>query len=129
MFKKAIGIAGLLFAFLGYSYAQVIPQYGIKAQLDVDLNEIKVVEKIVFEHNESTPLEEIYLTDWNHAFNSTESPLAKRLVEEYTRSFYLSNKSKRGETIIDRLTINEKEVNWKRLDEQLDQLRIGLKEP
>ena len=129
MFKKAIGIAGLLFAFLGYSYAQVIPQYGIKAQLDIDLNEIKVVEKIVFEHNESTPLEEIYLTDWNHAFNSTESPLAKRLVEEYTRSFYLSNKSKRGETIIDRLTINEKEVNWKRLDEQLDQLRIGLKEP
>ena len=45
MFKKAIGIAGLLFAFLGYSYAQVIPQYGIKAQLDIDLNEIKVVEK------------------------------------------------------------------------------------
>ena len=123
MFKKAIGIAGLLFAFLGYSYAQVIPQYGIKAQLDIDLNEIKVVEKIVFEHNESNPLEEIYLTDWNHAFNSTESPLAKRLVEEYTRSFYLSNKSKRGETIIDSLTINEKEVNWKRLDEQLDQLR------
>ena len=54
MFKKAIGIAGLLFAFLGYSYAQVIPQYGIKAQLNIDLNEIKVVEKIVFQHNEST---------------------------------------------------------------------------
>ena len=72
MFKKAISIAGLLFA-LGIAMP-VIPQYGIKAQLDVDLNEIKVVEKIVFEHNESIPLEEIYLTDWNHAFNSTESP-------------------------------------------------------
>ncbi|MGB2435321.1 MAG: hypothetical protein ACPIB5_04330, partial [Flavobacteriaceae bacterium] len=42
----------------------------------------------------------LYLTDWSNAYSSTKSPLAQRFVEEYDRSFYLSNKSKLGSTSI-----------------------------
>ena len=42
----------------------------------------------------------IYLTDWSNAYSSVKSPMAERFVEEYDRSFYLSNKSKLGFTVI-----------------------------
>ena len=129
MLKRAVGVVGLFLAFSWLSYAQTIPQYSIKAQLHPIQGEIEVEQRMVFTHNESTPLNEIYLVDWNHAFSSTESPLAKRLIEEYTRSFYLSSKSKRGETQISVIEVNGEEIKWERVENQLDQIRISLSTP
>ena len=129
MLKRAVGVVGLFLAFSWLSYAQTIPQYSIKAQLHPIQAEIEVEQRIVFTHNESTPLNEVYLVDWNHAFSSTESPLAKRLIEEYTRSFYLSSKSKRGETQISVIEVNGEEIKWERVENQLDQIRISLSTP
>ena len=129
MLKRAVRVVGLFLAFSWVSYAQIIPQYSIKAQLLPIEGEIEVEQRMVFTHNESTPLNEIYLVDWNHAFSSTESPLAKRLVEEYTRSFYLSSKSKRGETQIASVALNGEDIKWKRLENQLDQIRVSLPTP
>ena len=129
MRKRALRVVGLFLAFSWVSHAQIIPQYSIKAQLFPIEGEIEVEQRMVFAHNESNPLNEIYLVDWNHAFSSTESPLAKRLVEEYTRSFYLSSKSKRGETQISTIALNGKEIKWDRLENQLDQIRLSLPTP
>ena len=129
MLKRAVRVVGLFLAFSWVSYAQIIPQYSIKAQLLPIESEIEVEQRMVFVHNESTPLNEIYLVDWNHAFSSTESPLAKRLVEEYTRSFYLSSKSKRGETQIASIALNGEDIKWERLENQLDQIRVSLPTP
>ena len=129
MLKRAVHVVGLFLAFSWVSFAQIIPQYSIKAQLLPIEGEIEVEQRMVFSHNESTPLNEIYLVDWNHAFSSTESPLAKRLVEEYTRSFYLSSKSKRGETQIASIALNGEDIKWKRLENQLDQIRVSLPTP
>ena len=126
MLKRAVHVVGLFLAFSWVSYAQIIPQYSIKAQLLPIEGEIEVEQRMVFSHNESSPLNEIYLVDWNHAFSSTESPLAKRLVEEYTRSFYLSSKSKRGETQIASIALNGEDIKWERLENQLDQIRVSL---
>ena len=129
MLKRAVIVVGLFLAFSWVSYAQIIPQYSIKAQLNPTDGEIEVQQRIVLTHNESVALNEIYLVDWNHAFSTTESPLAKRLIEEFTRSFYLSSKSKRGETQISSITVNEEEIKWERSEEQLDQIRISLPTP
>ena len=124
MIKKAAAFIGFILALTSQSFAQSLPEYGIKAKLNPVLGEIEVEQKIIFRHAENAPLNEFYLVDWNHAFSSTESPLAKRLVEEYTRSFYLSQKSKRGETVIQSLKINGKETAWERPTSQIDQIRI-----
>ena len=129
MNKKRVLIVTLFLTFFVPAFAQILPQYGIKAKLDASSGVIEVDQKMVYVHNEPSAINEIFIVDWNHAYSSTESPLAKRLVEEYNRSFYLSKKSKRGKTIIESITVNGKEVNWNRLIEKLDQIRIELPRP
>ena len=71
-----------------------------------------IKQKISF-LNQSDLLENIYLNDWANSYSSTKSPLADRLVEEYTRSFYLSAKSKRGNTLISNIYLNGIKAKWK----------------
>ena len=119
----------IIFCFsLNTSWSQQVPDYNIKARLDPIENEIHIVQKIRYTHLKDFPTKEIYLNDWNHAYSSTESPLAKRLVEEYNRSFYLSKKSKRGATAIERLKVNGNANNWERLENQIDIIKVTLDE-
>lgn len=119
----------ILFCFsLNASWSQKVPDYNIKASLDPIENEIHIVQKIRYTHLKDFPTKEIYLNDWNHAYSSTESPLAKRLVEEYNRSFYLSKKSKRGATVIESLQVNGKAHNWERPQNQIDIIKVTLEE-
>ena len=60
----------------------------------------------------------LYFTDWSNAHSTTKSPLAQRFVEEYDRSFFLTNKSKLGSTSISSITVNELETRWERLENQ-----------
>lgn len=62
----------------------------------------------------------LYFTDWSNAYATTKSPLAQRFVEEYDRSFFLTNKSKLGSTSISSITVNELETRWERLENQCD---------
>ncbi|MGB0366998.1 MAG: hypothetical protein ACPGC8_05110 [Flavobacteriaceae bacterium] len=118
----------LILVILSYNIAwtQQNPDYNIKASLDPVENKIHVVQKIQYTHQQDFPTKEIYLNDWNHAYSSTESPLAKRLVEEYNRSFYLSKKSKRGATEINSLQVNGKANKWERLENQIDIIKVPL---
>lgn len=118
----------LFFFSLNASRSQQVPDYNIKASLDPVENKIHVVQKIRYTHLKDFPTKEIYLNDWNHAYSSTESPLAKRLVEEYNRSFYLSKKSKRGATVIEGLQVNGKAHEWERLENQIDIIKVTLEE-
>jgi len=119
----------ILFCFsLNASRSQQAPDYNIKASLDPVENKIHVVQKIRYTHLKDFSTKEIYLNDWNHAYSSTESPLAKRLVEEYNRSFYLSKKSKRGATVIESLQVNGKAHDWERPKNQIDIIKVTLEE-
>ena len=126
MIQQRLLLLILLFLSLNKVWAQKKPDYNIKASLDPVENKIHVVQKIRYTHLQDFPTKEIYLNDWNHAYSSTESPLAKRLVEEYNRSFYLSKKSKRGATEIESLQVNGKSNTWERLANQIDIIKVSL---
>ena len=116
---------GLFFSFLcAQLFAQEQTRYTLKIDLDVNTNELIVSQDIVFKNTEQKPIDTLCLNDWANAYSSIKSPLAARLVEEYNRSFYLSQKSKRGATNIEKITSNGKEIAWKRKEDQLDILQI-----
>ena len=69
-------------------------------------------------------MDTLYFTDWPNAYSSINTPLAQRFVEEYDRSFYLSNKSKLGNTSIQSFTINGTQADWSRLDNQPDIIQL-----
>ena len=111
-----------------FSFSQESIDYSISASLLTETDQLIIKQKISF-LNQSELLENIYLNDWANSYSSTKSPLADRLVEEYTRSFYLSAKSKRGNTLISNIYINGIKANWKRKQNNLDIIEINIDKP
>jgi len=108
----------------GLVFSQEEIAYDIQAQVDSSEKKINITQQISFQKIPQSLRDTLYFTDWSNAYSTTESPLAQRLVEEYDRSFFLSNKSKLGKTNIDSFKINGKKAQWKRLDGQLDIIQL-----
>ena len=98
--------------------------YDIDASVDASGKKIQISQKITFESLSPMSADTIYLTDWSNAYSSVKSPMAERFVEEYDRSFYLSNKSKLGFTVINSITVNGIQTNWSRMENQPDIIRV-----
>ena len=98
--------------------------YDIDADLDYEGRTLKISQNISFKTDDGQVLDTLYFTDWSNAYSSVDSPLAQRIVEEYDRSFYLSNKSKLGRTSIHSLKINGEKMDWSRLKNQPDIIRV-----
>ena len=110
------------------SFSQDSIDYSIDASLLTETDQLLIKQKISFT-NQNDLLNKIYLNDWANSYSSTKSPLADRLVEEYTRSFYLSAKSKRGYTLISNIYVNGIKAKWKRNQNKLDIIEIVFEKP
>ena len=75
-------------------------EINIEAKLLENGKKIVVSEKITVKNTNDKALTEIVLNDWNHAFSSKKSPLAKKFSDEFIRNYHLSLKSEHGETKI-----------------------------
>ena len=64
-----------------------IPNYELNVRLDTANDRLYVKQKITFKNTEDTALNQLILNDWAHAYSSTKSALADRLVEEYNRDY------------------------------------------
>ena len=106
------------------AYGQNRISYYIHATLDSIGKRLTISQKISFEGISNNELDTLYFTDWPNAYSGINTPLAQRLVEEYDRSFYLSNKSKFGSTLIQSFKINGTQANWSRLDNQPDIIQL-----
>ena len=119
--------------FLVLSLSKVVGQnsdiYKINANYNHDLKTIDIEQSITFFNNSNQVLSEIFLNDWSSSYSSTETPLAQRLAEEYDRSFYFANKNKRGNTLNLSIKNNSINLNWTRLKNQSDIIRVNLNEP
>ncbi|MGH1384529.1 metalloprotease [Kordia sp.] len=101
----------------------------VTATLQAESNSMNVEQKITYTNETGTTLTEIYLNDWNHAFSGKNTPLAKRFAEEYHRNFHLAREKKRGNTAIDQISANGSTLNWERLKEQVDIIKVTLSKP
>ena len=108
----------------GFTLGQNHISYDIVAKIDSTGKKMTIRQKISLENLLPNRGDTLYLTDWSNAYSSTKSPLALRFVEEYDRSFYLSNKSKLGSTSINSITVNAKQTQWERMKNQPDIIRV-----
>ena len=117
----------LLFVFSNAIWSQT--HYSIQADLDSENRTITVSQTVVFENSSELSLTEIYLNDWANSYEGTESPLVKHLANQFNRSFYFSAKSKLGFTSLKSISSQGEALDWSRLEEQLDLIKISLKRP
>jgi hypothetical protein len=102
--------------------------------MDVELNNdqktLTVQQQIMYHNQSNDTLQSITLNDWNNAYSTKDTPLARRFSDEYVRAFHLAGDEERGSTSITNLTGNNGiALSWKRPEDHPDIIDIQLSEP
>ena len=58
-----------------------------------------------FKNTSNIQLNEIFLEDWSNSYINNETKLAKRISDEYSRSFSFAQKKQRGFTLIELIMV------------------------
>ena len=107
---------------------QNINSYNIDAKLNSEDKTIEIYQIMKFKNTSNTPLKEIFLEDWSNSYIDNTTSLAKRISDEYSRSFSFAQKKQRGSSSINNIKSNNIET-WERLDDALDIIKVNLKKP
>ena len=114
----------LLLFFVNANYCQ--QETKILVALDPISGVLNVVQTIQFTNQSSKPLDTIVLNDWNNAYSEKFSPLGIRFSDEFVRRFHMATDGERGKTTISSLKINDTEIEWNRVKNQVDLIEIPL---
>lgn len=102
-----------------------------RTQIDVEVNmeqkKLTVLQEIEFFNQSEDTLTSIVLNDWNNAYSSKTTPLAKRFSDEFYRGFHLATEKERGSTT--NLTISSTEktkLSWERTEKNPDLVVVQL---
>jgi hypothetical protein len=107
-------------------------QYGqhhnqIDAEVNMDRKMLTVLQKIEFHNQSEDTLTSIVLNDWNNAYSSKTTPLAKRFSDEFYRGFHLATEKERGSTNnLNILTSDKTELSWERTEKNPDFIIVKL---
>ena len=81
-----------------------------------------------FKNTSDNIISEIFLEDWSNSYLDNKTKLAKRISDEYSRSFTFAKKRQRGFTKINKIE-STRIKDWYRDVYQLDNIKIELNEP
>ncbi len=94
--------------------------------INVQDKTVSVFQELTFNNQSTDTLSSILLNDWNNAYSSENSLLAKRFSDEFSRSFYLANDKAKGFTKnISVFDENKSFLIWNR-DEAVDLIELKL---
>ena len=110
------------------SFGQNINSYNIDAKLNSEDKTIEIYQVMKFKNTSNVLLKEIYLEDWSNSYIDNTTKLAKRISDEYSRSFSFAQKKQRGSTLINDIKSNDIET-WERSNNSSDIIKVNLKKP
>lgn len=84
----------------------------INAFLNTKKHELQIEQKIIYYNQSTINLDTIYFHNWPNAYKDKNTPLAKRLIESYHKSFHFSAEKNRGFTAIKNILLNNNQVNY-----------------
>lgn len=102
----------------------------ISAKFDTATRIISVYQELEYINNTSDTVNHLILNDWNNAYLSKTTPMAKRFTDEFIKAFHLAKDGDRGSTIIQNFTDqNGLYLNWHRPENHPDLVYVQLKNP
>ena len=102
----------------------------IDASIDINTRKISINQQISYQNTSKDTLHAIYLNDWNNSYSTKTTPLAKRFAEEFDSKIHFAKNENRGYTIVTSVKdLNGNELNFKRLKEHPDVLKVTLSKP
>ncbi len=103
-----------------------INQIKIDATLNIETHEMQIQQEIVFYNNSDVVLDTIFLHNWMNAFRDNNTPLAKRLIEDYDKDLYFAKEKHRGHTSINNISVDFSTTNWFELENASDIIAIPI---
>ena len=108
--------------------AQHSSKMNVKVNVDKKLLYIK--HTLIYNNTSNDTLKHVVLNDWNNAFSSKSSALAKRFSDEFSRTFHLAKDEDRGNTTIKSVVdANFNSMSWERPKDKIDLIKITLNSP
>jgi hypothetical protein len=107
-------------------FCQNINSYNINAILNSEDKTLTVSQIMKFKNTSNISLNKIVLEDWANSYADNRTSLAKRMSDEYSRSFSFATKKQRGSTQIKSITSNNIE-SWNKSGKTSDIINIYLK--
>lgn len=101
----------------------------IHVQTNFEKKTLLISQEIEYVNSSPDTIRKIVFYDWNNAFSSKYSALAKRFSDEFIRAFHLANDKDRGVTeILNCLDDNNTNLIWER-NQKVDLLEVNLNTP
>ncbi|MDB3901696.1 hypothetical protein N9326_04220, partial [Flavobacteriaceae bacterium] len=116
----------LLFLFLISNVFAQENEYVIDAKFNINNRIIDIKQSISFTNNSLNDIDHIILNDWPHSYFNPSSPLGKRLSEDFTLNFQRSTKNQRGYTNIIEIQSENNNLNFERLTNNIDLIKVNL---
>ena len=107
-------------------FCQNINSYNIDAKLNSEDKTITVSQIMKFKNTSNISLNKIVLEDWANSYVNNRTSLAKRISDEYSRSFTFAKKKQRGSTQIKSVT-SDNIQSWRKSEKTSDIINIYLK--
>lgn len=92
-------------------------------------NEIKISQAIKYYNKSESILNEIYLHNWPNAYKDKNTPLAKRFIENYSKTFHFAKDKYRGYGKINSISVDYDIANWEITEMNPDFVKIILNKP
>ena len=108
------------------TFCQNINSYNIDAKLNSQDNTVTINQVMKFKNTSTTSLNKIVLEDWANSYINNRTSLAKRISDEYSRSFTFANKKQRGSTLIESIT-SDNIKSWSKSNKTSDIINVFLK--
>ena len=104
-------------------------QNTITATLNPDTKTLRVKQEVVFYNQSDDVLTFIQLNDWNNAYSTKTTPLAKHFTDQFIKAFHLAKEADRGSTTIGSVTQNGASLSWTRPELHPDIVTVQLQTP
>ena len=85
----------------------------IYAKLDAKTNSMEINQSITFFNRSNSTLDTLFFHNWANAYKDQDSPLSKRLIENYDKSLYFAKSKKKGFSEILSISERSQPLNWK----------------
>lgn len=99
----------------------------MNVEVNMENKTLTVQQEIEFFNQSEDTLTSIVLNDWNNAYSSKMTPLAKRFSDEFYRGFHLASEKERGNTnLINVLSTDKTKLTWERTEKNPDFIIVKL---
>jgi len=123
--KKKLFIVLLTYFISLHTFAQT-NNINISATLNIETNELQIKQETTFYNKSDSILNVVYFHNWANAYKDKKTPLAKRFIENYSKTFHFTNEKNRGNTTINSISINNNSTTWETTQENPDILKVNL---